>query len=286
MPDPAFTIRELEERDLSEAVQVLAEGFPRLSRTYWESCLRIIKDRNRIPGTPQFGYGIEDGGLQGVVLALGSLHGPDNRHTIVNLSSWTVRRTHRGRGVAKELLRHASSFEGFTYSDLSAAAHTIKAVTQLGFKESTAGQVLAVGLRKEPRRPLRIISVDDAERAGLAPEKAEMLRHHASYRCIVFCPELEDQLAPLIFLPRKVQGIFPLAQLIYCEKMEDFLDNSRSIYLRLLSKGFPALLIDGSGPIPGLKGRYFPGKAARYYKGPFPQYAVDHTYSEMTIIGF
>ena len=58
------------------------------------------------------------------------------------------------------------------------------------------------------------------------------------------------------------------------------------IYLWLLARGYPALLVDGSGPIIGLKGKYFPGKAAKYYKGQFPLYAVDHTYSEMIYIGF
>jgi hypothetical protein len=43
MPDYAFTIRELENRDLPEVAQILANGFPRLSNAYWQNCLRIIK---------------------------------------------------------------------------------------------------------------------------------------------------------------------------------------------------------------------------------------------------
>ena len=281
-----FTIRELEKSDLLEATQVLAEGFPRASRDYWERCLSIIGDRERPPGTPQFGYGIEDGGLMGVALALGSLHGPpDNPQTIVNISSWTVRPSHRGL-PAKELFRHASSFDGMTYSDLSAASHTIKAITKLGFRENTAGQALAIGIGKAPERSPRLIGVDEAELAGLPAQKVEMFRHHERYGCVVLCLELKDHVAPLIFLPRRIKGIFPLAQLIYCEKMSDFLDNSRVIYLWLLKRGFPALLVDASGPVDGLKGRYFPGKAAKYYKGEFPYHAVDHTYSEMIYIGF
>jgi hypothetical protein len=92
MPNPAFTIRELEERDLPELARIMAEGFPRHSRAFWENCLRLIKQRDRAPGTPQYGYGIEADGLKGAALALGSLHGPpDSPQTIVNISSWTVR---------------------------------------------------------------------------------------------------------------------------------------------------------------------------------------------------
>jgi hypothetical protein len=285
MPDYAFTIRELENRDLPEVAQILANGFPRLSNAYWQNCLRIIKSRDRSPGTPQFGYGIEADGLQGVILAFGSLHGPaDSPQTIVNLSSWTVRVSHRGP-PARRLYRYASSFDNFTFSSLSAVPRTLKALTQLGFRERTVGQILAVGVRKAPRSAVRIVTTRDAERAGLTPQKSEMLRYHASRGCIAFCIELPNRLAPLIFLPRRVKQTFPVAQLIYCEQIEDFRDNSLSIYLRLLAQGYPALLVDGSGPIIGLKGKYFPGRAAKYYKGPFPLYAVDHTYSEMIYIG-
>jgi hypothetical protein len=286
VPNPAFTIRELEERDLPELAQIMAEGFPRHSWAFWENCLRLIKNRDRAPGTQQYGYGIEADGLKGAALALGSLHGPaDSPQTIVNLSSWTVRVSHRGP-PARRLYRYASSFDNFTFSSLSAVPRTLKALTQLGFRERTVGQILAVGVRKAPRSAVRIVTTRDAERAGLTPQKSEMLRYHASRGCIAFCIELPDRLAPLIFLPRRVKQTFPVAQLIYCEQMDDFQDNSRSIYLWLLARGYPALLVDGSGPIIGLKGKYFPGKAAKYYKGQSPLYAVDHTYSEMIYIGF
>ncbi|HZT35567.1 MAG TPA: hypothetical protein VFA15_06585, partial [Nitrososphaera sp.] len=126
----------------------------------------------------------------------------------------------------------------------------------------------------------------DAERAGLAPEKAQLLRYHANRGCISFCLELSDRLAPLIFLRRRIKPGLPVAQLIYCERMDDFQDNSRNIYLALLARGYPAMLVDASGPIVGLKGKYFPGRAAKYYKGRPPSYDVDHTYSEMIYVGF
>jgi hypothetical protein len=286
LPNRAFTIRELEERDLPKLAQIMADGFPRHSLAFWENCLRLIKNRDRAPGTPQYGYGIEADGLKGAALALGSLHGPaDSPQTIVNISSWTVLPPHRGL-PAKELYRYACRFDNFTYCNLSPASHTVKIITQFGFRERTAGQILAIGVRKVPRRVVQIVTTHDAERAGLLPQKAEMLRYHANRGCIAFCLELPDRLAPLIFLPRRIKPGIPVAQLIYCEQMDDFQDNSRSIYLRLLARGYPALLVDGSGPIVGLKGKYFPGKAPKYYKGRSPLYAVDYTYSEMIYIGF
>lgn len=286
MPNRAFTIRELEERDLPELAQLMLEGFPRHPRAFWENSLRRIRNRVRAPGTPQYGYGIEEHGLQGAVLTLGSVHGPtDSPQTIVNISSWTVRPSHRGV-PARELYRYASRFDRFTYSNLSPAPHTLKTIKQSGFRERTAGQIIAIGVRASDPRPTQIVSLQDAERAGLTPQKTAMLRYHSNLGCIAFCLELPDRLAPLIFLPRRIKPGLPVAQLIYCEHMDDFQDNSRSIYLSLLARGYPAILVDASGPLIGLIGKYFPEKAPKYYKGQPPVYAVDHTYSEMIYVGF
>jgi hypothetical protein len=286
MAEPDFTIRPLDDSDFDELVGIMAEGFPRHGTDFWRDRLRVVGERERAPGTQKYGYGIEAGGLQGAALALGSLHGPpDARQTIVNISSWTVRPSHRGP-PAKELYRHASSFDGFTYSNLSAAAHTLKTITRFGFREGTAGQVIGLGLRRGPGAARRMVSTGEAGRAGLPDYKVELLRHHERHGCVAFCLELEDRLAPLIFLPRRLKPGIPVAQLIYCERLGEFQANSRSIFLRLLGKGFAALLVDGSGPIDGLRGRYYPGKAAKYYKGPMPVHDVDHSYSEMIYIGF
>ena len=48
----------------------------------------------------------------------------------------------------------------------------------------------------------------------------------------------------------------------------------------------PLLLVDASGPLPGLAGRYVAAKSSKYVKGPRPASAVDHLYSEMVLLGF
>lgn len=284
MPDPL--LRELEDADLPALARLMADGFPRHSLEFWRDRLRRIAEREHPPGTPKLGYGIDADGLQGAALTLGSLHGPaDRRQTLVNISSWTVRPSHRG-AAAKALYRHATRAEGITFSNLSAAAHTLRTITACGFREGTAGQVLAIGTRRTGARSPRMVATSDAGSAGLAPERAETLRYHEARGCLAFCVELADRLAPLIFLPRRLLFGIPVAQLIYCERSGDLLDHSRAVQRELLRRGFPALLVDASGPVEGLVGRYFPGKAAKYYKGPALPYAVDHTHSEMIYIGF
>jgi len=283
---PEFSIRELEDSDLPALAQLLAEGFPRKSLGAWQSALAQLQQRQPAPGTPRYGYGIDSDGLQGATLTIGSLHGPvDDRQTIVNISSWTVRASHRG-GPAKELYRYASSFDGATYSNLSAAPHTLKTITQFGFREGTAGQMIAIGTGSVAGVRCRIVAGADAERVGLAAETGELLGYHAQRGCLALCLELPGRLVPLLFLTRRIKPGIPVAQLIYCERLDDLQDHSRRVYLWLLRRGYLAMLIDVSGPARGLTGRYYPGRAAKFYKGPMPRYAVDHSYSEMIYIGF
>ena len=283
---PAFLIRELEHADIPQVAQILAEGFPRRSLAFWQDRLRGMELRERAPRTPLFGFGIEDHGLQGVALTFGSLHGPaEARQTIVNISSWAVRPTQRGP-AAKELYRHATSADGMTFSNLSAAPHTQRTIKEFGFTERTAGQFAGVGVLRARAARRRILSVSEAERAGLAPIRAEMMRYHEARGCLTFCVEEIDRLASIMLLPRRVGPGIPVAQLIYCERLSDLVDNSWVITSEILKRGYVALLVDASGPIEGLWGRYFPDRAAKYYKGPVPPYAVDHSYSEMIYIGF
>ena len=281
-----FVIRQLERSDLSEAARILAEGFPRNSLESWRDRLRILERREAAPGTPLFGYGLEADGLQGVGLTIGSLHGPpETRQTIVNGSSWTVRPAYRGP-AAVELYRRSVRGEGMTFSNLSAAAHTLRTIRMCGFTEYTAGVMIGIGMARSSGRKRRVVSLKDATRSGLSPERAAMMNYHQTRGCLTFCLEDNDRLAPFMFTARLVFPGFRLAQLIYCENLDDLINNSYAITLEILKHGCAALLVDASGPIKGLVGRYFPGRKPKYYKGPAPFYPIDHSYSELIYFGF
>lgn len=276
-----FTIRELEHSDLPEAARILAEGFPRHSLDRWQARLRILAERNRAPGTPRFGYGLDVDGLHGVGLAIGSLHGPlETRQTIVNGSSWTVRPAYRG-AAAIALYRRCMNGAGMTFSDLSSGARTRRMITICGFTEYTAGVAIAIGVGRARGPKRRIVSLSDAARSGLSPERVAMMSYHQARGCLTFCVERSDRLAPLMFMTRSLRTGLRVAQLVYCESLSDLIDNSRAITVEAWKRGCAALLVDTSGPIKGLKGRYFPGVEAKYYKGPAPFYAIDHSYSEL-----
>lgn len=278
-----YAIRELEQSDLPEAARILAEGFPTHSVDRWRRRLQILAQREHIPGTPRFGFGLDADGLQGVGLTISSLHGPlEARQTIVNLSSWTVRPAYRGP-AAIELYRHSMrcAGQGTTFSNLSPAMKTLEIIKMCGFTEHTAGAVIGVGAARARGPKRRIVRLSDVERFGLTSEQEEAMRYHEAHGCLTFFVEDKERPVPFIFTARSIFPGLRLAQLIYCEKIEDLVENSRAITVEVLKFGCTALLIDASGPIKGLKGRYFHGLKPRYYKGSPPLYAIDHSYSEL-----
>jgi len=278
-------IRQIGERDLPQVATLLTESFPRRSRSYWETGLAKLGARPSLPGRPRYGYVIDDDGIRGVLLAISSRHGKEGEEmTMTNISSWCVAPSHRGPAAAT-LYAHAASGSGVTYTNLSAAPHTLKIITRLGFQEWTAGQIVGIGRGTSPDFS-GIVSVEDATSEGLSAREVAVLRDHQELACLAFCVRIKDRVAPVIFLRRKVQGIIPCAQLIYCRHLRDFLDHSRAINVHLARMGYPLLILDANGPVQGVLGRYVPGKAAKYFKGTKPGLDVDHTYSEMVYFGF
>jgi hypothetical protein len=279
-------IRTLSDQDLSEAVRLLTEGFPRRNEEYWRVGLARLARREPPEHTVPVGYGLFEGDrMHGVVLAIPSLHAhPRGNQTFVNISSWYVEPSHRG-ALAKQLYDHASSrHPDVTYTNLSAAAHTQKAIRKMGFQEWTEGQMLGVGTRSTPGRK-RVVPAREARSAGLPDSVAQTLVDHEEAGCIAFCLETPEKLAPFVFLRRRVMRL-PCAQLIYCESLDDLVENGRKLSATLALRGYPAMIVDAAGPIPGLRGRYFAGKASKYIRGPAPLLHVDHTYSEMIFLGF
>lgn len=278
-------IRDLSAADIPEAVRVLHEGFPHRSPRYWEAGLDRLAGRDTPANAARLGHALfVDGTMRGVILSIPSIHDtPLGPQTFVNLSSWSVDPAHRGRSALQLYVTASSRDSAFTYTNLSATAHTLKAVLAKGFREMTAGQLLCVGRRMSFGKKY-FVQPRKAMAAGLSESATRVLVDHEDFGCLSVCLETPSKLIPLIFLRRSVNSV-PLAQLIYCERLDDLIANGLAVSTWLLSRGYPAMIIDASGTVRGLTGRYFAGKAKKYVKGPAPVFAVDHTYSEMMYFG-
>lgn len=279
-------IREISEADLPEAIRVLCEGFPHRSPAYWQSGLNQLARLDAPAHTVRFGHAMfVKRTMRGVILCIPSVHKYGAvAQTFVNLSSWCVDPSHRGRSALQLYAQASSGHVDLTYTNLSATAHTLKAVVARGFQQWTAGQMLCVGIRSSPGRK-RFVPSDQARSAGLAEPVARILADHAKFGCFAFCLETSTKLIPLIFLRRRVKSI-PVAQLIYCESLDELISNGLAVSAWFAARGYPAMLVDTNGPVAGLLGKYFPGRAGKFFKGPAPRLDVEHTYTEMVYFGF
>lgn len=280
-------IREIGDDDLGSTIALLQEGFPDTTGDYWSTAMRNLGSRRRPEGTEKYGYLLTvDGSARGVILTIPSTHrdGAETR-TFINISSWYVQRPYRG-ARALALYAHACQRSDVTYTNLSAAPHTVPAITRCGFVEWTGGQMAAVALRDRratsPRA--KLIGLERAVAEGLPDDDVALLADHEKLGCLSACLWTPDGMEPLIFLKRRLKRVLPCVQLVLCRKGTILADFGLEITSGLWRRGYVMMIIDCSKPLPGLQGRYVPAKRRRYYRGERPRQFVDHSYSELAFL--
>jgi len=170
-----------------------------------------------------------------------------------------------------------------TYTNLTASAQTVDAITRFGFEEWTTGQMLAIDLKLAlpTSHQARLLDIEGARAAGLPPGDLALLSDHQSLGCLAVCLETPDGLEPLIFVKRRIKGRLPCGQLIFCRSEARFIENSHVVSRGLWRLGYPVMLLDSSAPVPRFQGRFVARKRVRYFKGARPQSFADHSYSEL-----
>jgi hypothetical protein len=94
-----------------------------------------------------------------------------------------------------------------------------------------------------------------------------------------------DRAYPFIFRARKLKGLVPCAQLIYCRDIDDFVQFAKPVGQFLARNGKPLVMIDSNGPMPGLRGMYINGLLPKYYNGPVAPRRGDIAYTETALFG-
>lgn len=280
----ASPIRPITEQDLDQVVALMADSFPRRDRAYFAQGLERLAARDVPEGTETWGYLIDDDGPKGAALSISSWHGPpDRQELLINISTWCVAPSHRGP-VAKELYDRAGTHPQAIVTNLSAAKHTLKTLDRLGFAPWTTGQFLAIGPR---RRTARAGVMTRADAFSALPDHQQaMFAAHRDDRFLRIVLDCDGRQLPLLLLRRKIKGVFPIVQLIYCEDTALLLAHSGPLFAWLRRRGIFCVIFDANGQMDTLAGRFFPGRAAKYTRGGRPSCDVDHTYSEMLYLGF
>jgi hypothetical protein len=282
---PRVSWRQIEEADLAGVVGLLERGFPVRDVAYWQRAFARLRAHRGPPEIPQFGYLLECGGAPvGVVLTIASVRpAGDQPAVLCNLSSWYVEPAFRA--YAPLLISAALRPKGVTFVNVSPAPHTIPIVEVQGFTRHSDGQFAAIpALAPAPDCLVRLQESDEALGASCDPAEIALLREHRAYGCITLWVITPERAFPFVFLPRRVSGVIPCAELVYCPSLAAFIRFARPIGRALLRGGRTFVLIDAPAPIAGLPGHFFAGKRPKYYRGTPPRIG-DIAYTEIPMFG-
>jgi hypothetical protein len=276
--------REIGEADITHAVALLMRGFPNRSRKFWLMVFGQLTARMSPVGVPKYGYLLEsDGVAVGVLLTICStVSTGDVTATRCNLSSWYVEPRFRAYGTL--LTSRALQHKAATYLNVSPAPHTRPIIEAMGFSRYSDGVFIAVPLLS--RLFSGSVEVKVFGLHGL-PDTGDqkLLLEHAAHGCISLWCTTSEYAGPFVFRFRRLKGVIPCAQLIYCRNVADFVRFARPIGSFLGLRGIPFVMIDASGPIIGLVGAYFHNKMPKYFRGPQRPHIGDLAYTECALFG-
>jgi hypothetical protein len=280
--------REIEERDMEDIVALLAKGFTARSRKYWARALHRLSHHPTPPGLPKLGYLLEYAGKPVGVLLLICSHVATAADAGIrcNVSSWYVEPAFRS--FASLLVLRSLKHNHVTYLNISPAPHTRATIEAQGFSRYCNGQLLALPMLSRQSAELSIEPIGSVPRPDdpAAAAEFDLLKAHADLGCISLWCRSDDRVYPFAFLPRRVaKGFIPVAQLVYCREHHDFVRFARPLGRYLAARGRPLVLLDATGPIAGLPGRYFAGNGPKYFKGPNPPRLGDLAFIESVLFG-
>lgn len=277
--------REICISDLSALADLLTLGFPARPQEYWLNGLSRLVARSSPRGLPPYGYVmVHDEELVGVILLISSLIPNGGKLTLrSNLSSWFVKPAFRS--LANLLVKEATRRSDGTYLNISPAPHTWRTIEAQGFKRYSNGQFIAVPSTHASSSKIALREVNGRIPMPFEGFERDLLMDHHAYGCMALWCSSADGDHPFVFLPRNIKRLIPCYQLIYCRDIDDYVRFAHTLGRFVAMRGRPFVLIDANGPIPGLKGWFFPNKSPKYFKGPDRPRLGDISYTEAPIFG-
>ena len=313
-PEPqTHRCRPIEAGDLDNVSALLVEGFPGRNLACWQQGLAALSARKLEASLPRWGYVLEQGGkIVGVLLMIyapadGSPDGPR-----CNVSSWYVKP--EARALAHMLVKQALRIKQMTYTNISAAPHTLPLLKPQGYKLYSAGSLLTpLLLGRGLHRKIRSFDAT-RDQPTLPPQEYQMMCDHAALGCLVLVGEDNQGLVPFIFnreepgrWPTNMRGTLArlrlkhlrripviiarralrIRPLIYCRDVGDLVRFAHPLGRWLLMQhGITLVRLDTPSPVPGLIGRFSPGRDKKFYRGLNAPRLNDLAYSEIVYFGF
>ena len=282
--------RQITPGDAEAVVRLLHEGFPDRPAAYWRRAWEVLAARRAPDGHPAFGHLLEGAsGVVGVILLIfshaaggGAAGGGAVR---CNVSSWYVRPSHRAH--AAMMILAALRLKTVTYLNVSPARHTWPILQAQGYRRYSEGQTACLPWLSRDRGAARVRAFDPARDSARLPEaEAALMADHAALGCTALVAETAEGLVPFVFARRGLGPLrLPAAQLLYCRDTDGFVRLAGALGRRLLLRGAPVVVLDGTAAEPGLVGRFFPDKSPKYFRGADRPRLNDLAYTELALFG-
>ncbi len=284
MPQTVLRCREIVAADVEAVIALLTSGFSReRNRQFWDRAMDRLSRHPTPPGFPRYGYLLDNGGeAVGVILQIFS-QDPRSGHVRCSMSSWYVMPPYRAYGslLVSRALRHAA-----TYTDATPAPFTWPLLEAQGYVRYCNGRLLAPLWLSRGSEAARVLPVTDdiTPDEHLTAAEIAMLRDHAAYGCIGLLCEAAGRRYPFVFVPRRRLGVVGVAGLIYCSAEAAVPRFAGALGRYLARRGFPLVVLDADGPLPGVPGLYTDNRP-KYFQGPDRPRIGDHAYSERAMFG-
>jgi len=280
--------RAIRDADLGPVTELLVEGFPGRSAANWERGMQRLAQREVPAPYPRFGYLLEvdDAPVCVILLIFSSQGKASGSHVRCHISSWYVKDLYRGYAsfLSKVAVRHKE----VTYINISPGVWTRPIIEAQGFTRYACGQILAFPALSPRVANSCVRQFHAGEDYGptLSGEERDILTAHLDYGCLAYIVMEKGKANPFVFLPRRIyRKIVPGLQLIYCRDIRDFVRLAGPIGRALARRGKLLVCLDADSLLPGLVGKYFPGRGyPRYFKGTERPRIGDLTYSEMVLL--
>jgi hypothetical protein len=280
--------RPIRDADIDLVTELLVEGFPDRSAANWARGMQRLARREVPVPYPRFGYLLEvEDTPVGVILLIFSRQGKaSGSHVRCHISSWYVKDLYRVYAslLSKAAVRHKE----VTYINISPGVWTWPIIEAQGFKRYTFGQIVAFPALSPRVANSCVHQFHAPEDYGptLSEEERDILTAHLDYGCLAYVVMEKGKANPFVFLPRRIyRRIVPALQLIYCRDIRDFVRLAGPVGRTLARRGKLLVCLGADRPMPGLVGKYFPGRGyPRYFKGTERPRIGDLTYSEMVLL--
>lgn len=260
--------RDIHADDIGNVVVLLTRGFAGSTPSYWERALKRLTNHSTPPGYPKYGYVIEDTAvLVGVVLLIYSGVQVNGACRIrCNVSSWYVEPAYRVYGSL--LASCATKHKTVTYFNMSPAPNTWRILEQQGFMQFATGRTIAVPVISRSPSGARVQAVMPGIRPGPDLDQSEinLLIDHAGYGCLSLVCDVDDCRHPFVFRLERRYGFLPIAHLVYCRNIGDFIRFAGSLGRWLALRGCIFVNFLSSAPTRGIVGRHVDGRP-KFRKG-------------------